>query len=171
MQDTSFQHLLTHFCAVHDQDDGLAGDFLLHLFQPPLLVPGQVMLHQRGIVAANGKSGVVQGGQQIFLDIANPGGILLHAGHDVLDMGTVQLQEPGLDYLRRKIVAGNADGFPGGTDRVQNDLHDLVQLLPVYPGIVRQNVIVDILQNDLTIDISGFHPIPSLSVMCGNREI
>ena len=94
-------------------------------------------------------------------DIVNPGGILLHAGHDVLDMGTVQFQESGFDHLCRKIITGNADGFPGGADRVQNDLHDLVQLLPVYPGIVRQDLIVDVLQNDLPIDFSDIHPIHS----------
>lgn len=104
------------------------------------------MLHQRGIVAPDGEGSIVQGCQQIFLDITNPGGILFHTGHDVLDMGTVQFQEPGLDHLCRKIVAGNADGFSGCTDRVQNDLRDLVQLLPVNLGIARKNVIVDILQ-------------------------
>ena len=119
------------------------------------------MLYQCGIVAPDGEGGIVQSRQQIFLDIANPGGILFHTGHDVLDMGTVQFQEPGLDHLRRKIVAGNADGFPGGTDRIQNDFHDFVQLLPVYLGIVRKNVIVDILQNDLPIGFSDIHPIPS----------
>ena len=92
------------------------------------------MLYQRGIVAPDGEGGIVQSRQQIFLDIANPGGILFHTGHDVLDMGTVQFQEPGLDHLHREIIAGNADSFSGGTDRVQNDFHDFVQLLPVNLG-------------------------------------
>ena len=113
-----FKHLLAHFGAVNDQGYGFSSHFLLHLQPPPLTIPGHIVLHQGGIVIADGGWSVIQGCQQIFLDITNPGGILFHTGHDVLDMGTVQLQEPGLDHLRWEIVAGDADGFPGGTDRI-----------------------------------------------------
>lgn len=86
----------------------------------------QIMLYQRGIVVPDDESGIVQSRHQIFLDIANPGGILFHICRDVLDMGTVQFQEPELDHLRRKIVADNADIFRAGTDCIQNSFRNFV---------------------------------------------
>ena len=119
------------------------------------------MLHQGRIVAPHGEGRIVQGCQQIFLDIADTGGVLLHAGHDILDVGSVQLQEPGLDYLRREVVAGNADRFPGSANCIKDDLRDLVQLFTIHLRIGRKNLLVNVLQNDLTVYFSGFHPILS----------
>ena len=129
------------------------------------------MLHQGRIIAANSEGGIVQGRLQIFLDVAYTGGILLHAGHDILDMGSVQLQEPGFDNLRREVIAGNADRFPGSANCIKDDLRDLVQLFTIHLRISRKNLLVDILQNDLTVYFSGFHPILSHPYSRGGRGI
>ena len=62
-----------------------------------------------------------------------------------VDVMAVQFQELGLDQLCRVIVPGNPDGLAVGTDRFQQDVHDLVQLFPVYPGILGEGVILDVL--------------------------
>ena len=78
-------------------------------------VPVHIVLHQGRIVAVDGGRGVIQRRQKIFLDIADIGGVVLHAVHNILHMGTVQLHKPGLYHLRRIIVSGNADDFAGRT--------------------------------------------------------
>ena len=67
----------------------------------PLMTEGQrlpvrrmVMARQGGVVVADGGWGVIQGGQQVFFDIADIGGILPHPVQYLLDMGAVQFQEP-----------------------------------------------------------------------------
>ena len=76
-------------------------------------------------------------------------------------MAACQFQKPGADHLRREIIAGNADGFAGGTDRIHQDLHNLVQLLLVDLGVLNENVIVDVFQKNIPIPLSDFHPIRS----------
>ena len=56
------------------------------------------------IVAVNGGRSVIQGSQQIFLDVADIGGVLPHTVQHILNVGNVQLQEPGFDHLRRIVV-------------------------------------------------------------------
>ena len=51
------------------------------------------MAHQGSVVAVDGGRGVIQSGQQVFLDIADIGGVLPHTVQHILDVGTVQLQE------------------------------------------------------------------------------
>ena len=51
------------------------------------------MAHQGSVVAVDGGRGVIQSGQQVFLDIADIGGVLPHPVQHILDVGTVQLQE------------------------------------------------------------------------------
>ena len=64
-------------------------------------------------------------------------------------MAARQFQEPGADHLRREIVAGNADGFPGGANRIHQDLHNFIKLFLIDLGILNKNVIVDVFQNFL----------------------
>ena len=49
-------------------------------------VPFPIMLHQGRIVAVDGGRGVIQRRQKVFLDIADIGGVVLHAVHDILNM-------------------------------------------------------------------------------------
>ena len=41
--------------------------------------------------------------------IRDRGGVVPHTVQHILDVRTVQLQEPGFDHLRRIVVPGNAD--------------------------------------------------------------
>ena len=47
------------------------------------------------------------------------------------------------------------DGLAAGADRFQQDVHDLVQLLPVYPGILGEGVILDVLSNQVPVALIG----------------
>ena len=54
----------------------------------------QVMADEGCVIAVHRDRGVIQRHQQIFLDVADIGGVLPHPVKDVLDMRGVQLQEP-----------------------------------------------------------------------------
>ena len=126
------------------------------------------MVHQGRIVAVDGGRGVIQGSQQIFLDIADIGGVLPHTVQHILDVRTVQLQEPGFHHLRRIVVPGNADHLPPGTDGIHHELNQFIQHIPIQPVIPAQIVILDILQNQFPIALSLPHPVPSGSFgLCG----
>ena len=101
--------------------------------------------HKGRIVAVDGAGGVEQHGPQVLLDVADFGGVIPQAVHDELNVMAVQLQEFRFNQLCRIIVPGNPDGLAAGTDGFQQDVHDLVQLLPVYPGILGEGVILDVL--------------------------
>ena len=79
-----FKHLLAHFGPVDDQGHGFAGYFFLHLTPPSLTVPVHVVLYQGRIIIADGGRSVIQGRQQIFLDVADIGGVVPHTVHDIL---------------------------------------------------------------------------------------
>ena len=115
------------------------------------------MADKGGIVAVNGGRGVIQRRQQIFLDSADIGGIFPHPVKDVLNVGAVQLQKPGLYHLGGVIVPGNADHLPLGADGIHHKLHQLVQTIPVKPVILRERIILDVLQNELTIAFTLSH--------------
>ena len=129
------------------------------------------MLHQGRIVAVDGGRGVIQRRQKIFLDIADIGGVVLHAVHDILNMGTVQLHKPGLYHLRRIIVSGNADDFAGRTYGIHDQVNNLVKLLAVDMAVLHQIAVLDVIQNHFTITLSGSHPIHSHPCSCGGRGI
>lgn len=102
----SFLHLVQHFFhgllqhpggelgSLHTEGNGALGDFFLHKRLPPFSAAVQVVVHQGRIVAVDGGRGVIQGSQQIFLDVADIGGVVPHTVQHILDVGTVQLQEP-----------------------------------------------------------------------------
>ena len=119
------------------------------------------MVHQGRIVAVDGGWGVIQGSQQIFLDVADIGGVVSHTVQHILDVGTTQLQEPGFDYLCRIVVPSNADHLPAGADSIHHELHQLVQTVTIHALVLYEDVILDILQNQLPIDLSLPHPVPS----------
>ncbi len=121
----------------------------------------QVVVHQGRIVAVDGGRGVIQGSQQIFLDVADIGGVLPHTVQHILDVRTVQLQEPGFDHLRRIVVPGNADRLLAGTDGIHHELHQLVQAVTVHTLVLYEDVILDVLQNQFPITLSLPHPVPS----------
>ena len=122
------------------------------------------MAHQGGVVAVDGGRGVIQSGQQVFLDIADIGGVLPHTVQHILDMGTVQLEEPGLYHLRRVVIPGDADHLPVGTHRIHHELHQLVQTVPVKAVVLDEAVILDVLQNQFPIALPFPHPVPSFLV-------
>ena len=114
-----------------------------------------VVRHKGRIVAVDGAGRIKKHGPQVLLDVADFGGVVPQAVHDELDVMAVQLQELGLDQLCRIIVPGNPDGLAAGTDRFQQDVHNFVQLFPVYPGILGEGVILDVLQNQVPVDLIG----------------
>ena len=114
-----------------------------------------IVRHKGRIVTVDGAGGVEQHGPQVLLDVTDFGGVILQAVHDKLDVMAVQFQKLGLDQLCRIIVPGNPDGLAAGTDSFQQDVHDLVQLFPVYPGILGEGVILDVLQNQVPVDLIG----------------
>ena len=67
----------------------------------------------------------------------------------------VQFQELRFDQFCRVIVPGYPDGLTGSADRFQQDVHDLVQLFPIYPGILGEGVILDVIQNQVPVDLIG----------------
>ena len=108
------------------------------------------------IVAVDGAGRVKKHGPQVLLfDVADFGGVVPQAVHDELDVMAVQFQELGLDQLCRIIVPGHPDGLAVGADGFQQDVHDFVQLFPVYPGILGEDVILDVLQNQVPVDLIG----------------
>ena len=62
----------------------------------PFSAAVQVVVHQRRRIAVDGGRGIIQGSQQIFLDVADIGGVVSHTVQHILDVGTTQLQEPDL---------------------------------------------------------------------------
>ena len=114
-----------------------------------------IVRHKGRIVAVDGAGGVEQHGPQVLLDVTDFGGVIPQAVYDELDVMAAQFQELGLDQLCRIIVPGNPDGLAAGTDSFQQDVHDLVQLFPVYPGILGEGVILDVLQNQAPVDLIG----------------
>ena len=96
-------------------------------------------------INADGDRGVIQGRQQILLDVADIGGVIPHAVHDILHMGTVQLHKAGFHHLRRIIVTGYTDRLSGRTDGIHDQLRNLVKLLTVHLRILNQILIPDVL--------------------------
>ena len=131
------------------------------LLGAPISAAVHIVAHQGSVVAVDGGRGVIQSGQQVFLDIADIGGVLPHTVQHILDVGAVQLQEPGLDHLRRVVVPGNADGLPVGAHRIHHELHQFVQTVPVKRMVSDEVVILDVLQNQFPVVLPFPHPIPS----------
>ena len=119
------------------------------------------MVHQGRIVAVNGGQGIIKGSQQIFLDVADIGGVFPHTVQHILDVRIVQLQKPGFDHFRRIVVPSNADCLPSGTDGVHHELHQLVQTVTVHALVLYEDVIFDVLQNQFPIALSLPHPVLS----------
>ena len=176
----SFLHLVQHLFhgllqhpggelgGLHTEGNSALGDFFLHSLSSSFSAAVQVVVHQGRIVAVDGGRGVIQGSQQIFLDVADIGGVLPHTFQHILDVGTVQLQEPGFDHFRRIVVPRNADRLPVGTDGIHHELHQLVQAVTVHALVLYEDVILDVLQNQFPIVLSLPHPVPSSPFgLCG----
>ena len=98
------------------------------------------------VVVAHGGGRVEQHGQQVLLHVADLGGVVVQALHDKLDVGAVQLQEPRPNHLMGEVRSGDTGGFPPGADCFHNQLHDLVQVLPVGLKLTTQVVVLDVLR-------------------------
>ena len=113
------------------------------------------------VIAVHRDWGVIQRGQQIFLDIADIGDVLPHPFQHILDVGAVDLQEPGLHHLGGVVIPGDTDHLPVGTDGIHHELHQLVQTVPVQLFILGEDIVVDILPNDLPVALALPHPVLS----------
>ena len=109
------------------------------------------------VVVADGGGRVEQHGQQVLLHVADFGGVVVQALHDELDVGAVQLQEPGPHHLMGEVRPGNPGGLASGADRFHDQLHDLVQILAVGGKLPAQVVVLDVLQHQIPITLHFFH--------------
>ena len=89
------------------------------------------MAHQGSVVAVDGGRSVIQGSQQIFLDVADAARVLLKTAEDVLDVHTVDLAHPLSDQLGGILRPGNRDCFPAGAEDFHHQLDDLIHPIPV----------------------------------------
>ena len=119
------------------------------------------MVDEECVVAVHCDRCVIQRRQQIFLDIADIGDVLPHPVKDILDVGAVDLQEPGFHHLGGVVVPGDTDHLPVGADGIHHELHQLVQTVPVQLFILDEDIVVDILQNDLPVAFTLPHPVLS----------
>lgn len=124
------------------------------------------VVDEGGIVAADGAGRVEQRRQQVFLDIADVGGVLLQAVKDVLDVGGRDAQQLLLHHLSRVLVSGNHDGFLTGAEGFRNEVHHLVKLLSVLLRVLHENVVLDILFDDLSRFLVS-HPVISRALQGG----
>lgn len=59
------------------------------------------------------------------LHIADLGSVVVQALHDELDVGAIQLQEPGAHHLMGEVRPGNSGDLASGADRFHNQLRSL----------------------------------------------
>ena len=93
------------------------------------------MMNQRRIVAVDGDRRIVQRGQQILLNVANLGRVLLEAGNHELNMMGIELEKTRTDNLCRVITAGNTDIFLGSANRINEQLQDLLDFTEEYLSV------------------------------------
>ena len=96
------------------------------------------MLHQGRIVAVDGGRGVIQRRQKVFLDIADIGGVVLHAVHDILNMGVVQLHTGRFLYAAGWIFANRTRRLFGYLRRKTGGNYDAAWRFLGNPGILRK---------------------------------
>ena len=105
-------------------------------------------------VMPNGNGGIIQGGQQIPSDIADLGGVLLHAVKDVLDMRLLQPPETVLYRLNGDLAASYADGGAGAAKRVGDKVEDRINFL--MPVLLCKPLVLDVLFHFFS-DLASIH--------------
>ena len=114
------------------------------------------MGHQRRVIAVDGTWGVEQNRQQVFFDVPYFRGVFADTVKDKLNVRTVQLHQLGFHQLGGVIVPGNADGLSGAAYGFHQQVHDLVQHIPVNPlGVLAKVFILDVVLDDLPINLYG----------------
>lgn len=73
------------------------------------------MIGHSSVVAVDGGWRVEERRKQIFLDVADIGGILVQAFDDILDVGAIQPKQLVLDERCRIFVSGDNDEGLSGT--------------------------------------------------------
>ena len=114
------------------------------------------MGHQRRVIAVDGAWGVEQNRQQVFFDVPYFRGVFADTVKDKLNVRTVQLHQLGFHQLGGVIVPGNADGLSGAAYGFHQQVHNLVQHIPVNPlGVLAKVFILDVVLDDLPINLYG----------------
>ena len=90
---------------------------LTFYLQAPISAAVQVMADEECVVAVHCDRRVIQRRQQIFLDIADIGGVLPHPFQHILDVGAADLQEPGLHHLGGVVAPRPRGSSPGWSRR------------------------------------------------------
>lgn len=83
-------------------------------------------------------------------------GVFADTVKDKLNVRAVQLHQLGFHQLGGVIVPGNADGLSGAAYGFHQQVHDLVQHIPVNPlGVLAKVFILDVVLDDLPINLYG----------------
>ena len=108
------------------------------------------MLHLGLKVMPDGNGGIIQGGQQIPSDVADFGGVFLHAVKDVFDVGLLQPPKTVFHRLYRDFLAPNADGGAGSAKGIGNKVKDRIYFL--MPVLLCKPLVLDVLSLRLLMD-------------------
>ena len=113
------------------------------------------------VVAVDGGWCVEERSQQIFLDVANVGGILVQAFDDILDVRAIQPKQLVLDERCRIFVTGDNDVGLSGTECLDDKVYNLVQavLTKARDDVVVFDILPDSISQGNGIIVSV--PIPS----------
>ena len=129
------------------------------------------MIDLGSVVVPYGDRGVVEGGQQVLLDVPHLGGVVIQAVKHKADVTVIQLQQAGLYHRLGKLIPGYPEGLPFGADRLHHQLHHLVQLARIPWVLPHEVVIADVLPDQFPVSvhfrsrhrmICSTPPIPSL---------
>ena len=77
-----------------------------------VVIPVEIVVYFGLIIRTDRSRSIVQGCQQVLLDVADIRCILFQAIHYVLDMGRIQFGDLALHHISRLIIPGYTDIFP-----------------------------------------------------------
>ena len=86
-----------------------------------------VVTHSGVVVAFYGGGSVVQGGQQIRLDVSHTAGRLVQAVKNVLQVRTSEFQQSLPYQIGRKLLAGDGEVLRFGAKDFNDQVDDLIQ--------------------------------------------
>ena len=92
----------------------------------------------------DGGRGVEQHGQQIALDVAHGRGVGFQTVHDVLEVHSVDFEQPLLHQRGREVVPGNRQGRTRRAEGFHHEIDDFVQLFQMGRVVLRNLEIVDV---------------------------
>ena len=133
-------------------------------FLSGLLLTIKIMIYKSRIVVVHRQGCVIQRREHISSDVPNVGWAFIHCMKDILYVAAVELEETGLNYLLRHILAVDADCGTSGANSIQHDLDHLIYAGYVKTTVLRENIKFQIVPNNLFIPRSQIHPIHPIKI-------